>query len=169
MKRICKYILAISAFAFGVTVNCNAKVSLRSILIEHKDYTITNLSMEQGMTSEFRDGMVVMSSSRGSIAFQLSDLRNWTFSTEEGQTDAWNGASIDDISSNSEAVTMTWRDDVIVIDNLPLNTFVGLSDLNGCVISRCLANGRYEVQLSALLPDVYVLTVGNKSFKIAVR
>ena len=118
------------------------------------------------MTTKTSDGNLELSSDKGAITIPLSDVRNWTFSTEEGSSDQW--ASIGGVSEDS-AVTIQLQEGCITLGNLPEGSSVSLTAINGVGVAAANSvSGEYTIPTDTLTKGIYILTVNNRSFKVAL-
>ena len=163
MKRIFTMVSTVLLAASAVFA---AGTGYRSIAVKHADHHLSVITIESGMTTKTSDGNLELSSDKGAITIPLSDVRNWTFSTEEGSSDKW--ASIGGVSEDS-AVTIQLQEGCITLGNLPEGSSVSLTAINGVGVAAANSvSGEYTIPTDTLTKGIYILTVNNRSFKVAL-
>ncbi|MCM1317046.1 MAG: hypothetical protein NC241_02565 [Bacteroides sp.] len=166
MKRI-KVILGGMMLAGVISAGANPFYN-KSIVIHHPDLSRTAITIEQGMSTTFADGHLVLSHAKDGAAYEirqpLSDVNRWTFSDSEGDSGLWETAGIADA-----ALLMEIRLDgsTLHVEGAGQNAPVRLFSAAGVLAAA--ATGPCSMDLSALAPGVYVLSVYDKTFKIAVK
>ena len=136
----------------------------KSVVINQPGGGFMAVTIEDGMSTKISDGNLVLTSSKGDIILPVSDVQNWTFSTEGGSNDLWAGVEL----PSGDEVSYVQQADRIVFANLPVNSEVSLVSMDGRVVNRSKVSGSYELPLTGLQKGVYVLTFNDKSVKIAV-
>lgn len=161
MKRIFTLFLCCAAAMTGLQA---IAATYKSMVFEGNDSKLTLVNMEDGMTATIADGLMTLSCDKGEIYFNLAELRNWTFSAQEGSSDLWAGIE----APATDAVTISWSGDVITIQGLPEGSAVSLTAIDGRTVRSLRAGESCSIPTSGLSAGVYVLTYNNKSIKVAL-
>lgn len=136
---------------------------IRSILVRHTDGTSTHITM---MTKEFNtsfaDGMMRISSEKGTLEYPLANLSNWTFKTSLGEV--WAGVE----ATEAETFTIKLQADGVALGNLPSHSSLTLAGTDGRTHFAAEAEGNEFISFDGLTGGVYLLTINGKTFKIAI-
>jgi len=163
MKKIPTFLCAVAlvgSAAYGATAG------YRSIAVKHADHHVSLIAMESDMTTTIADGNLVIICSKGEITFPMTDVRYWKFSTESGSSDQW--AVISDVAPD-DALIVKWTDSAIAISGMPADSHVSLHSLDGrMVVNRVVTTGECDISTAGLSTGVFILTVNNRSFKVAL-
>ncbi|MCM1348432.1 MAG: T9SS type A sorting domain-containing protein [Firmicutes bacterium] len=165
-------LLGLCAAIVGVSLSATAAgKNYKSVVFEHTDSHLTKVNFEYGFTTMFENGDMVLYYTKGTNYYEirqpLAEIRNWVFSTEAGSSDLW--AGIDGALSDAPGVVLNWSGKNIELTNLPVNSTVMLTAVSGQTLLSEQATGTFTVSTEMLVPGVYVLTINDKSFKVAVK
>lgn len=161
-----KFFTLLGCLLVAAGLTASAATYYKSVIFEHADSHLTRLTIESGMVTKLADSQFLLTSSKGEITYPMSDIRNWSFSTEAGVDSPWAGIDTPAIDS---ALDIIWTSTGITVGNLPQASSVSLTGIDGKVLLNATASDTYTVRTSELTPGVYVLTVNHKSFKIAIN
>lgn len=167
MKRsftlLCCCVASLGFMAHG------ASTSYKSLVLEHTDSQFTRVTLQPDMTTAFADGELVMTYESDGVLYEirkpLNELRHWTFSTAEGDDNLWAGIG----STESDNVSIELGGTVIRVNGLPADSRVMLVTVDGRCVRNLTVQNECELDISGLVNGVYVLTINEKSFKIAVK
>lgn len=133
----------------------------KSIVLNHADGSKSLIAMADGLKTSFAGGVMTISSEKGALEFPVSETRSWYFSDKEG--DIWSG--IDE--AGADAAIIYWSAEGLRLENLPANTPVRLTGSDGrTALAATAAEGACVINTDGLKAGVYLLTVGNKTYKI---
>ena len=143
-------ILATGAWAQGVT---------QQLVVWHKNGEKVRFNLTEEPRTTFEGGQLVITTSKGTTYYQLSNIQRYTF---EG------------ISSGIEAVTrdLTFGQtaDGAVLNNVEAGTVVRLYDTAGMLLEEKTSDGSpISFSLSSRPAGVYVVSLKDKNFKISKR
>lgn len=142
-----------------------AATGYKSILINYTDGTNLLLAIENGMTTEFDNGDILMQSPKGTIAIPTSDVKSFNFSTIPGVD--WGTAGIDEVPS--EAASIVVNELSVELDNIPASSHISLVNLAGQTVKSFQASGSVSIATGSLANGIYILSINNKSIKIALK
>lgn len=164
MKKLYVFMLLLSlATVSEATIN-----GYKSLILSHKDGQETVVSLENDMVVKVLDGKVTMTSAKGSVEALTSDLNNWRYYTTAAPDDqnGWQGLDM----PSADAVCVSIDGDYIVIRNVDHGTPVSLVSVDGkIVLSLRTADSYCKIPVADIRGGFYVLTIKDKSFKIAVK
>lgn len=166
MRKIFTLILLCAAGMTGVCAF--AAGSFTSFTIHHYDQTKTVLSLESDATVAVADGNVVFTCSRGSVCYPVTAVSKWTYSTEAAPAESWETTGIDAPATDS-IIAITWQGNSLSISGLRQTSTVALTASDGRIVKLLQASGSCEVSLDGTPSGIYILTIDNKSYKIAVN
>lgn len=158
-----KFLLAMVLGVSAIT-SAWAATLYKSVVVNKTDDTFLQITMEQDMTTRFEDGELVLTCSLGDVKIPVEEVRNLTFSTENGQNDLWLGIDIAD----ADAVNVDIVNNRAIFSNLPEGSHISLTAIDGRVVKSATAAGDYEFAFGQLTQGVYILTYNNHSLKIAI-
>lgn len=138
-------------------------------MLEHKDSRYTHILIEPRMNTTFADGELVLNYERDGVLYEMrhdiDNLRNWTFTTTAGSDGLW--ASIADADNG---VDIEWVDGRITVRNAVAGTRMALIAIDGRLLKTVVASGNEcSMDLTGVAGGIYVITIKDKSFKIAVK
>ena len=163
MKKILKHIAAVAALLMPAL--CVA-AAYRSVAVLRTDGTEITVNGEKGLTLVFNDEeMRFTTPDNQYLAFPLSDVKGWRFSTAQGET-PWSG--IDETVADNQ-VTVIYAAGAVVLLGLPENSVVTLRTIAGAQLYRMAATGSLTVDLTDLSSGLYLLTYNKTTLKLAVR
>ena len=140
----------------------------KSIVLHHPDSRQTAITIEEGMSTTFADGHIVMSHAKGGVTYEirqpLSGISRWTFSDSEGDPGLWATAGIDEAGLRTE---ISLAGNILHVGAADTDAQVNLYSAGGVLVASC--KGAADFDLSPLSRGIYMLTVSGKTFKIAVR
>lgn len=146
-----------------------ASTSYKSLVLEHTDSQFSRVTLQPDMTTAFADGELVMTYKSGAMLYEirkpLNELRHWTFSTAEGDDNLWAGIG----SAEADKVSIEWLGTVIRVSGLRADSRVMLVTVDGRCVRNLTVQNECELRHVGLVKGVYVLTINEKSFKIAVK
>ncbi len=134
----------------------------KSIVVNHADGGKSLIAMADGLKTSFAGGVMTISSEKGALEFPLSEVRSWLFSDQEG--DIWSG--IDEAAD--DAAIINWDADGLRLENIPSGTQVLLTGSDGRTAPAATATdgGACVIKTDGLKAGVYLLTIGNRTYKI---
>lgn len=156
MKRLTfLFFIAVIAMAFGSTAKANYHtVTVTLINGESMSYSISD-----ELTVRFNDLEMTIAS---------PDLQNTVVIPKENISEfVHSTAGINDISNDSNAPTIA--NGILNFKNLPEGSIISIINTSGQVIKSITASGEFELSLDILPTGIYVVTVNNSTFKIAVK
>lgn len=133
---------------------------LRSMVIETKDGNGMTVNLSSELVTRFSDGDMILKGDYVDVTVPLSTVKGWIYS--DSVVDKVETAVEDnlELTDNGDRITLTGLADA---------SDVSLYSLAGQLIRRDRVSGEYTLGLSELANGVYVLSVNNQSFKIAVN
>ena len=164
MKKI--YLLLLS---LCVCLGAGATITgYKSLMLNYKDGRQTIVSLEDNMLVNVADGKVKMTSAKGSVEAVVDALQNWKYNKTavDDKDNGWTG--LDNIDVNAMQITV--GTDNAVISNAPFDALVNVVSIDGKIlVSGRASGGYYEIPCSLLRGGIYVLTINDESYKIAVK
>gem|GEM_PF-1425613 len=136
----------------------------QSVVVTKSDGSTVAVQGEKDFSATMADGELRFESSKGYIAIPLDEVKRWIYSNEPGDAE-W--ASISAPSVASDIIVKRFGN-VIILENLPEGSHVGLVALNGVTLLSAVASESYKVDLSDMESGLYLLTFNNQTIKIAV-
>ena len=134
--------------------------SYRSMVVTTKSGEDFTVNLTSQLSTTFVGGVMILSDIYVHVGVHMSDVTGWYYSNtvvDEAESPvaddvnvAHNGASID-------------------INGLKDNSRLSLVTIDGRVVMEATASQTFTVDLSGLTNGVYVLTVNDQSYKIAVN
>lgn len=150
--------------AVAFTMPVSGALTARSMVLRHTDTHTTVISLESGMTTSLSDGRLILSCPLGTVSYPVSELAYWTYSDADGSADAWSGVAD---ATSASGIMVVWSADGLCISGLSEGSRVRLADMSGVVLREFTASDGCVLGTDEIQPGVYVLTVNDKSFKIA--
>lgn len=140
----------------------------KSIVLHYHDSRQTAITIEDGMSTTFADGHLVLTHAKDGATYEirqpLSEIARWTFSDSEGNSDLWATAGIADAGCRAEIRLDGNRLHVIgAKGDAPVKIYTA-----GGILAAS-GKGECSFDLSTLSPGIYLLSVSEKTFKIAVK
>lgn len=132
----------------------------RSVVITTKsgeDFTV-NLSSQ--LSTTFADGNMVFTDTYVDVTVPMAEVTGWYYS---------NTVVVEAESPVAEEVNIDHNGATIDLTGLKDNSRVSLTAIDGRTVMEATASQAFTVDLSGLTTGVYVLTVNNQSYKIAVN
>lgn len=144
----------------------SAATPLKSVQINYADNSTMLVHIEGDMSTKFEDGNLLMQCSKGNISIPVSKLKGFSFSTLPGSDKEWLALE----SVKSETISFTISADNLCISNLEPGTKITVTNIAGQTL-KSLSARTTEVQLPLdnFTKGIYILTVNNKSLKIALK
>lgn len=165
MKKIFTLISLFIISGFAV----QGATAYKSLVIEHTDTQLTKINLAYGTKTVFADGEMIMSYTKGGILYEfrkpLDEMRHWSFSREEAPDDTW--ARIDDVNVG-QGIVIDFSGNRLDISNIPDAARISLTGLDGRTMMERTVSHRCSVDLSGFNTGVYILSVNDKTFKIAI-
>ncbi len=157
------------AAAVALVALPTAAAAYKSVVVNHADGGTTKITMESGMTTKFDAGNLLLECDKGEIRLPVENLKNWTFSAENGLDNLWEDKTLSGIDAvGSDVVGLEQTGERLLLTNLPEKSKVMLVSMEGRVVAMATATGTCELSLAGLSKGVYVLTYNEKSVKIAL-
>lgn len=153
------------ACIFLSATSISAATAYKSLLINYTDGTSLLLAIENGMTTEFDNGDIVMKSSKGTIAAPTADIKSINFSTIPGED--WGTAGIGAIPS--ETISVAVNSSSVEIQNIPGTSLITMTNLAGQTVKSLQATDSASISTGSLPKGIYILTIDNKAIKIAIK
>lgn len=138
---------------------------MKSIVITRTDGSVSTIAMESDMEASVADGDLKLSCSKGDIFVPLNELGKWTYSSDSGNGDIWAGVG----TTPADMLVIAIECGRITLDNLPSRTRVRLMAIDGKTAFDSVASDFCEIITSGLPHGVYLLSAGDKTYKIALR
>lgn len=155
--------LGVFAYA-GASLN-----GYKALVLKYKDGREALVSLEDDMKIQVKDGKVLMTSSKGSVEANTADLRYWQYSTSSVSDEDNSWAGLTNITADN-SIALRIESDAIVISGFSGDAALRIVDLNGrLVLDRRITGGYFRVPSADLHGGIYVLTINDKSFKIALK
>lgn len=134
----------------------------KSIVVNHADGSKSLIAMADGLKTSFTGGVMIISSEKGALEFPLGEVRSWLFSDKEG--DIWSGIN----EAADDAAIITWDADGLRLGNIPSGTTVRLTGSDGrtALTATATEGGACVINTDGLKAGVYLLTIGNRTYKI---
>ena len=164
MKKFYALILALVGVC-GSTVPADA-ADYRSVVFNKTDGTSLALTVESGMTTLVTPGFITLSCDKGVISLPTSELKGWTFSKELGVD--FDVAGVDTPEADSRLDVALGAGE-LTLNGLAASSKVMLTAVNGQVVVSAVASDSYTIPTGNLTSGVYILTVNDKSLKIALK
>ncbi len=142
-----------------------AATPYQSVQLNYNDNSSMLIHIEGDMTTKFDDGNLLMQCNKGDIAVPVSKLKSFSFSTLPGSDKEWMGIE----SIFSETITVTLDGSTLSLRNLNPGTRVAVTDMAGQTVKTLTASGDVDIPVNDLHKGIYVVTVNNKSIKIALK
>lgn len=166
MKKTFTLLLCCVAAMSGISASA-AATDYKSIVVNRTDGTLTRITIESNMTTSISDGEFVLSCAKGEIYIPMVETRNWSFSTERGDADElW--AGVEAVETDGNSIELIWIGNSLTVRGLAHDSRVTLVGMDGRVVKSVVASGEITLDLGGCQKGVYVLTVNNQSFKIAL-
>lgn len=162
MKRI--FILMFSIVGMILTAIPTRAEVYRSVVFNRTDGSKLALTVESGMKTQVKHGLIIMEFEQGVIKYPCSDFTGWTFSKDLG-LDFEAGVS----NRQEDVVEVKIGSDNILINGLAAGSRVMLAALDGSIIASLTADDVVSIPVENLTPGIYVLTYNDKSLKIALK
>ena len=140
-----------------------------SMTVHTTDGASTCIAMESDMTATVFNKTLVLNCEKGTIEFAAEDVVKWTYSDEPGDDSLWGLAAIGDVAGDSNDAAMTTEGGILSVSNLPQNSKVSVVSVSGSVLRQATVSGEYVMSLGDFTPGIYIVTVNEKSFKIAIN
>lgn len=165
MKKFYFSSLLLLSIIFMSALNGFAATPCQSVQLNYSDNSSMLIHIEGDMTTRFEDGNLLMQCSKGDIAVPVSKLKSFSFSTLPGSDKEWMGIE----SVFTESTTIVIDGSTLNINNLNPGSHVTITNMAGQTVKSITAGGNIEFSLNDLHKGIYVVTVNNKSLKIAVK
>lgn len=136
----------------------------QTVVVIKNDGSTVAVQGEKDFFAKMADGELRFESSKGYIAIPLDEVKRWVYSTEPGDAE-WASISAPSVASD---VIVKRLGNVIMLENLPAGSHVGLVALNGVTLLSAVASESYKIDLSDMESGLYLLTFNNQTIKIAV-
>jgi hypothetical protein len=139
-----------------------------TIMVNRTDGSYLSISIKDDMQTAFDQGAMTLTSSLGTITFDLPNVAGWTFSDHKSHNAGW--TDDDDITLPTALSTdLELSDTTLTLRNLTTYTRVALYDAHGTTIRSYCGADSYSIPLTDLSAGVYILAYGNNSLKFAVK
>lgn len=130
----------------------------RSVLVSLKSGDVSQINLAEGMTTTFSGNTVVFRSGDFRVSFASADLIGFTFDESLG---------IDGVKK--DVTTMTWKDGVLTLSNLPQTSEVSVYAVDGrCLSSETTSSETVQLNLGQWGAGNYVVKVNGVSHKITL-
>lgn len=150
----------------------------RSIVLTHTiDDEVTQVNLSEDLEVKIDGAFLVIENDSYQINLPISLIANWSYSTstvEESEQEEI--TKPEDIRVGVESVENDDQppfeigDNVLKFRGLPANTPITVTDMAGKQLFNYQASGYWEMSLDGLRSgQVYLLIVGNRGYKIAVK
>lgn len=145
------------------------EIGYRSIIFHRTNNTEFAITMEKDMTLNIEDKNVVLTCTKGSIWVPITNIKCWSYSTNEGDNSKWSDSETGINNSKENKVNIIITENKVSLQNLSNNSNIGLISINGQVIFNSKVSGNHEIDLEGLSCGVYVLTYNNNSLKFVIK
>ncbi len=134
--------------------------SFRSMVVNTKSGEGFTVNLSSQLSTTFVDGNLVLTDTYVDVTVPMSEVTGWYYSN-----------TVVDVAEApvAEDVNITHSGATIDIAGLKDNSRVSLIAIDGRKVMEATPSQSYTVDLSGLTPGVYVLTVNDQSYKIAVN
>lgn len=161
-----KTLLTLStALALILPCSLSAK-GYQSVVVNKTDATVLAIQGEQGMKSTVADNTLrFLLPNESYIELPLDEVTGWEYSDQAGDAQ-W--TSISGITVNPDAIVRQTATGVTLF-NLPENSVVTLTAINGMTVKKLTAGGSCEIAFDGLQNGIYLLSFNNQTIKIALN
>lgn len=156
MKRLSVlFILAVIASVAGFSAWAN----YHTVTVTVKEGESMSFSLADELTVRFNDLEMTISSPnfQNTVIIPKENISEFTHST----------SGIGDVTA--DAVAPELANGMLSFTNLPEGSVINVFNTAGQLIKSETASGNYQLPLSTLASGIYVVTVNNSTFKIAVK
>lgn len=137
----------------------------QSVIVTKTDATVLAIQGEQGMKATTKEQTLrFVTPDESFIEIPLDEVTGWEYSQQHGDAQ-WTSISGAEINPN---IVLTRTTTGIMLQNLPDNSSITLTALNGTVVSSLKVSGYCEIPFDSLQNGIYLLTFNNQTVKIAV-
>lgn len=162
-----KFLLTLLLGAASLT---GSAAGYSSVVVHCTDGTSVCIAMESDMQARVLLSTLELSCQKGYIEFPAADVNKLTFSTEPGDNTLWGLSAIGDVAVDGSIEPGVTRDgSVIRVTNLPDGSKVSVVTMAGAVVTSAVVSGEYTMPVDDFTAGVYIVTVNDKSFKIAIN
>ena len=151
-----KFIFTVLSLACGMLY---ASAAVQYMTIEKKNGAKYSFLLKENPVITYQDGNIVINGNE-KTSYSIEEVKNYHF-TEE------NESAIDNVASTQILRIVSISEDVIRVENALTNTSIKLVSINGSIVGQAKVDD--EGAANVTLPNqkgVYVLCVGNQSFKV---
>lgn len=125
-----------------------------------KDGSSMLVYMHEDVTGTVEQGNLVFRGREQEVTIPVSDLKGM---------DSTNEVSAEVLPVESDRPVMIRTEKVVAFSNLPENSIVRVTSLNGQSVAAERVSGHWQLDTSALTPGMYVVTVNDHSIKVLVK
>lgn len=140
--------------AFGTMF---ASAAYRSMSVDLTDGTAVAITLSDDINATFTTSDMIIAGGEQEITIERAKITGFTFSGE---------VSLDRITPDT---TPAINGSEMRFDSLPDGSLIQIITSGGAIVNTIEASGSASVSLSDLPAGVYIVTVNNISYKIAVR
>lgn len=136
------------------------------LVVLQTDGTKTEFALEDQPTLSFKDGDVVVASINKQVTFSMQNVTNYHFVTKNVTTGI---QKVENTPQSTDEPTLSQAD--ASVSGLKAGTKLMIFSINGQLIKTLTATeeGQVNVNLTDLVPGVYIIKTPTKSFKVMKR
>ena len=169
MNKILFKLAALAAFLFmshTMRAEEQGAKKVQYLVVLQTDGTKTEFALEDQPTLSFKDGDVVVASTNKQVTFSMQNVANYHFVTKNVTTGI---QQVENTPQSNDEPTFSPAD--ATVSGLKARTRLMVFSINGQLIKTFTAaeDGKVNVNLTDLVPGVYIIKTPTKSFKVMKR
>ena len=169
MNKILFKLAALAAFLFmshTMRAEEQGTKKVQYLVVVQTDGTQTAFALEDQPTLSFKGGDVVVASTNKQVTFSMQNVANYHFVTKNVTTGI---QQVENTPQSNDELTFSPAD--ATVSGLKAGTRLMVFSINGQLIKTFTAteDGKVNVNLTDLVPGVYIIKTPTKSFKVMKR
>ena len=163
MKKIHFLILTIALLAGSI----KASAAYRSVVFLRHDGTSLTVSIEDDLKAVLNNGNIYVTCSKGEFSMPVVECNKWMFNNDQCSDDIW--TAVDNIPSSK--VHLVREANRLVLRGVKEGEEIKLTTINGMVIvsGQSIADTDFVIELTDVVPGVYIVSYGKHSVKVTIR
>lgn len=135
---------------------------MTTLKVWHCDGSVSSYTLSESSHISFRQAEMCYSDGDWSLNIPLSEIKTWTYDTS--------GSGIEDFSDNSAEIHISQKDNQILISGIGQKDLVRVFANEGYTVYEARnSSNPLIIDASSWVGGVYIVTIGNKTYKIIKR